>query len=281
MHLVDVHSHLNHADFARDLPEVLKRAEEAGVKAILCSGVNPPSNRQVLELVKKYPLIKASLGIYPIDALGLAEGGDEGYGLPRQTVPINLEEEFAFIEKNKDKVVAIGEVGMDFYWAKKEETYQKQAENFRRIIRFTIKLKKPIIIHSRKAEEECLDILEQEIKQQEREQQGKQNVIPVILHCFSGRKSLITRAAALGYYFSIPPNILRSGSFQELVKKVDIQQLLTETDAPYLSPYPGQRNEPVFVLESIKKIAEIKKIGVEETAEKIWANYQMIFSTPK
>ncbi len=269
MPLVDVHSHLNHADFARDLPEVLKRAEEAGVKAILCSGVNPPSNRQVLELVKKHPLIKASLGIYPIDALGLAEAE---IGLPRQTVPIDLEEEFTFIEKNKDKVVAIGEVGMDFYWAKKEETYQKQAENFRRIIRFTIRLKKPIVIHSRKAEEECLDILEQEIKQQE---------IPVILHCFSGRKSLITKAAALGYYFSIPPNIRRSGSFQELVKKVDIQQLLTETDAPYLSPYPGQRNEPAFVLESIKKIAEIKKIGVEETAEKIWANYQMIFSTPK
>lgn len=281
MHLLDVHCHLNHADFAQDLPEVLKRAEKAGVKAILCSGVNPPSNRHVMELAKKYPLIKASLGIYPIDALGLAEAE---IGLPRQTVPIDLKEEFAFIEKNKDKVAAIGEVGMDFYWAKKEETYEKQADNFRKIIRFTIKLKKPIIIHSRKAEEECLDILEEEIKnigenndKNNGKHNGKQNVIPVILHCFSGRKSLITRAAALGYYFSIPPNILRSGSFQELVKKVDINQLLTETDAPYLSPYPGQRNEPAFVLESIKKIAEIKKMSVEEVAEKVWENYGRVF----
>ncbi len=270
MNLLDVHCHLNHADFKADLPEVLKRAEQAGVKAILCSGVNPPANRQVLELAKKYPLIKASLGIYPIDALGLAEAE---IGLPRQTVPINLEEEFAFIEKNKGKVAAIGEVGMDFYWAKKEETYGQQTENFRKIIRFTSKLRKPIIIHSRKAEEECLDILEQEI--------NLKNEIPVILHCFSGRKSLITRAAALGYYFSIPPNILRSGSFQELVKKVDITQLLTETDAPYLSPFPGQRNEPAFILESIRKIAEIKKITVEEAAEKIWENYGKVFGTIK
>jgi len=285
MNLLDVHSHLNHNDFAADLPEVLARAEQAGVKAILCSGVNPASNRQVLELAKKYPIIKASLGIYPIDALGLAE---EDYGLPRQPIPINLKEEFAFIEKNKDTVAAIGEVGMDFYWATKEQTYEQQAENFRRIIRFTSKLHKPIVIHSRKAEEECLDILEQEVNNGENNNQesnkpasnkpeSSKPKIPVILHCFSGRKSLITRAAALGYHFSIPPNILRSGSFQELVKKVDIKQLLTETDAPYLSPYPGKRNEPAFVLESIKKIAEIKKLTVEEAAERIWENYGKVF----
>lgn len=261
MNLIDVHCHLNHADFSKDLSEVLKRAEQAGIKVILCSGVNPASNKEVLELAKKYPLIKASLGIYPIDALGLAEAE---IGLPRQTVPINLEEEFKFIEMNKDKVAAIGEVGMDFYWAKKEETYEKQAENFRKIIRFAIKIKKTVVIHSRKAEEECLDILEQEIKNKE---------ISIIQHCFSGRKSLMTRAAALGHYFSIPPNIIRSGSFEALVKKVDMQQLLTETDAPYLSPYPERRNEPAFVLETIKKIAEIKKLSVEETAARIWENY--------
>ena len=265
MNLLDVHCHLNHADFKKDLPEVLKRAEHAGMKVILCSGVNPVSNKEVLALAQKYPLIKASLGIYPIDALGLAEAE---IGLPRQTVPIDLEEEFAFIEKNKDKAISIGEVGMDFYWAKKEETYEKQAENFRKIIRFAIKIKKPLIIHSRKAEEECVEILEQEIKNKE---------IPVIQHCFSGRKSLITRAAALGHYFSIPPNILRSGSFEALVKKVNINQLLTETDAPYLSPYPETRNEPAFVLETIKKIAEIKRLSVEETAQKIWENYEKIF----
>lgn len=265
MDLVDVHSHLNHELFKKDLNEVLQRAQKAGIKSILVSGVNPPANREVLELAKKYPLIKASLGIYPIDALGLAEGET---GLPRQTVPINLDDEFKFIEKHKQEVIAIGEVGMDFFWAKKEGTYEQQADNFRKIIRFAIKIKKPIVIHSRKAEEECLQILEEEIKNKE---------IPVIQHCFSGRKSLISKGIELGHYFSIPPNILRAGNFQTLVKKAPMAQLLTETDAPWLSPYPGKRNEPAFVLETIKKIAEIKEISVKETAKVIWDNYKTIF----
>ena len=265
MNLIDVHCHLNHALFKDDLNHVMERAKKAGIQAMLCSGVNPPANREVLKLAEKYPLIKASLGIYPIDALGLAEAET---GLPRQTVPIDLDDEFKFIEMNKEKVTAIGEVGMDFYWAKKEETMEKQADNFRKIIRFTIKIKKPIVIHSRKAEEECVQILEQEIKNKE---------IPVIQHCFSGRKSIIRKAASLGHYFSIPPNIVKSHNFQTLVKIVDIKQLLTETDAPWLSAVSGQRNEPAFVLESITKIAEIKGLSIEETAEQVWQNYLRIF----
>ncbi|MBI2152032.1 TatD family hydrolase, partial [Candidatus Woesearchaeota archaeon] len=231
MKLVDVHCHLNHEYFQSQMAEVLKRAEEAGVSAIVTSGVNPPANREVMELVRKHPLIlRASLGIYPIDALGLSEGET---GLPRYPDKISLEEEFAFIKQaiyeSKDKdgqdlVVSIGEVGMDFHWAKKEETFEKQASNFRKIIQFAISIKKPLVIHSRKAEKECLDILEEEIKNQE---------IKVDLHCFSGNKRLIERAAKLGYYFSIPPNIIKLQHFQTLVQMVDIKQLLTETDAPW------------------------------------------------
>jgi len=262
---VDVHCHLNHDLFKPDLEQVLERARKAGLKTLLVSGVNPVSNKEVLALAKKYPLIKASLGIYPIDALGLAEAE---IGLPRQIVPINLADEFRFIEKNKDVVVAIGEVGMDFHWADKDKTYAQQADNFRQIIRFAIKLKKPLVIHSRKAERECLEILEQEIKNKE---------IPVINHCFSGKKNLISKAAGWGHYFSIPPNILRSHSFQTLVKMVDLRQLLTETDAPYLSPYTGKRNEPAFIVETIKKIAEIKGLSEKEVADSIWKNYERIF----
>ncbi|MBI2669275.1 TatD family hydrolase [Candidatus Woesearchaeota archaeon] len=264
MNLIDVHCHLNHALFKDDLEPVLERAKKAGLKAIVCSGVNPVSNKEVLELAKKYPFIKACLGIYPIDALGLAENE---FGLPRQPVPINLDEEFRFIEKNKNNIIGIGEIGMDFHWADKEKTYAQQAENFRKIIRFAIKVKKPIVIHTRKAELECIDILEQEVHGE----------IPVDLHCFSGKKALIKRAAALGYYFSVPPNIIRSHSFQELVKIVDLRQLLTETDAPYLSPYTEQRNEPAFVVETIKKMAEIKRLTNEEVAEAIWKNYEKVF----
>ena len=266
MNLIDVHCHLTHDYFKDKLDAVLKRAEKAGLKAIVVSGVNPKANREVLALAKKHPkLIKASLGIYPIDALGLAAAE---IGLPRQTEKINLEEEFKFIEKNKEEILCIGEVGMDFHWASREETYEKQAENFRKIIRFAIKIKKPLVIHSRKAEEECLQILEEEIKNHE---------IPVVQHCFSGRKSLMSKGAELGHYFSIPPVIMKSFNFQTLVKKVPLTQLLTETDSPWLSPYQDKMNEPAFVTESIKKIAEIKELSEEEVAEQIWKNYEKIF----
>ena len=266
MNLVDVHCHINHELLKPQIEEVLKRAEEAGVKAILLSGVNPENNREVIQLAEKYPIIKPSLGIYPIDALGL--GSDET-GLPEHQGKINLEEEFGFIKNNLDKVAAIGEIGMDFNWATKEETYEEQAENFRKIIRFAIKVKKPIVIHSRKAEAECLEILEQEIKN---------NEIPVIQHCFSGRKSLMSKAIELGHYFSIPPNILVASNFKTLAKKAPMEQLLTETDAPWLSPEKGVPNEPKNVLLTVKKIAEIKELTVEETAEKIWDNYLRVFN---
>ena len=266
MNLIDVHCHLTHDQFKDKLDEVLQRAQKAGLKIIIVSGVNPQANREVLDLAKKHPkLIKVSLGIYPIDALGLAEGDT---GLPRQTEKINLEEELKFIEKNKDKIVSIGEIGMDFHWADKEKTYAQQAENFRKIIRFAIKIKKPIVIHSRKAEEECLQILEEEIKNKE---------IPVIQHCFSGRKALMTKGVELGHYFSIPPCIVKSFNFQTLVKKVPLTQLLTETDSPWLSPYKERMNEPAFVTESIKQIALEKEMSEEEVAAQIWKNYEAVF----
>ena len=157
---------------------------------------------------------------------------------------------------------------MDFHWASREETYEQQAENFRRIIRFALKIQKPLVIHSRKAEEECIQILSEEIKNRE---------IPVINHCFSGGKAVISKAAALGHYFSIPPNIVKASNFQTLVKLVDLNQLLTETDSPWLSPIKGQKNEPAFVLKSVEKIAEIKGLTREEVARQIWQNYEKVF----
>lgn len=266
MNLIDIHCHLTHDYFKDKLDAVLKRAEQAGLKVLVVSGVNPPANREVLALAKKHPrLIKASLGIYPIDALGIQP---EGVGMKHHVGPIDLEKEFKFIEENKKDVHCIGEVGMDFHWADKDKTYEKQAENFRKIIRFAIKIKKPLVIHSRKAEEECLDILEEEIQNHE---------IPVIQHCFSGRKALMTKGAELGHYFSIPPVITKSFNFQTLVKKVPITQLLTETDSPWLSPYREQMNEPAFVVESIKQIARIKGMSEKEVVDQIWKNYQKVF----
>lgn len=263
MNLVDVHCHLNHKELRDSLDEIIARAKKAGVKAIIVSGTNTLSNQDVLEMAKKDKIIKVSLGIHPIDALGLSEGET---GISKQKGKIDLEREFKFIETHKDQIVSIGEVGLDFHWDKSH--HPEQRDIFRRIIRFAIRIKKPIVVHTWDAEEECLNILEEEIKNKE---------IPVVLHCFSGRKSLISKAKNLGDYFSVPPSIVRLGNFQTLVKKVDLKQLLTETDAPWQTPFKGQLNEPAFVVGTVKKIAEIKKISPEEAAEQIWENYQRVF----
>ena len=262
MKLVDVHCHLNQEYFLDKLDEVLERAKKAGLKAIIVSGTNHLANKQVLELAKKDPILKVSLGMHPIDALGLSEGET---GIPKQEEKIDLEKEFEFMEKNKDGMLAIGEIGLDFHWD--QEHHEEQKEIFRKIIRFAIRIKKPIIVHTWDAEEESVDILEEEVHGE----------IPIILHCFGGRKSLITRAKEFGYYFTVPPSILRIGNFQTLVRKVDLKQLLTETDAPWQSPFKGERNEPAYVLETIKKIAKIKKLSEEEVADQIWENYERVF----
>jgi len=262
MNLVDVHCHLNHELFKEDINEVIARAKKAGMKAIIVSGTNTAANRQVLELARRDSIIKVSLGIHPIDALGLSEGET---GIPKQHGPIDLDEEFKFIEKHKKEIEAIGEVGLDFHWDK--EHHEEQKEIFRKIIRFAVKIKKPLIVHTWEAEVECLDILEKEAG----------NNVPVIMHCFGGRKALITRAKELGYYFSLPPAIVKNSTYKTIAQKVELKQLLTETDAPWQSAITGKRNEPSQVLEAVKKIAEIKKISAEEAAEQIWKNYQRLF----
>jgi len=251
MLLIDVHAHLDLKEFDSDLDEVIKRAETAGVKAIISNGINYKSNRKTLELSKKYSIIKPALGLYPDDAIKLTEE--------------QIQDELNFIEKNKDKIIAIGEVGLDYKYCKKKQEQELQKEIFLKIINISKKINKPLIIHSRKAEPDVIDILE------------NSNAKKVILHCFSGKLKLIKKAAELGFYFSVPTNITYSQHFQKLAEIVDINKLLTETDSPYLSPYKNRRNEPSFIIEAIKKIAEIKNTDINETANNIFMNYQKVF----
>jgi len=261
MILVDDHCHLMHAAY-KDLDQVIERAKKAGVKAIICSGINPPTNREALEIAKKYPMIRASLGIYPVDALGIEQ--DVEAGLKVHKGPIDLDDEFEFIKQNKDKIAAVGECGLDYHWIKDKELQKKERENFARIIEFVEKLKKPIIVHTRKAEEDCINML------------TSSKIKNVVLHCFEGRKSLIKRAADAGYIFSIPTNIVKSQHFQILAEMASINQITTETDGPYLSP-AGFPNEPANVKVVVEKIAQIKGFTPEEVANNIWLNFQRIY----
>ena len=257
--LIDIHCHLDHPSFDGRTDELVENAKKAGLKVILTAGINPETNRNTLEMAKKYDVVKAALGIYPPKTLQKEiEAGD--YALKPNI--FDADEEIEFINKNKGEIAAIGECGLDY---SQDEDQKKQKELFEKLISLAEKIKKPIIIHSRKAEADCVDILE------------SSNVKKVLLHCFSGKKKLVRRAAELGFYFSIPTNVVRAQNFQLMVEEVDINQLFCETDSPYLSPFKERMNEPALVLESYKKIAEIKGMELKEVVNNVWMNWQKVF----
>jgi len=243
--LIDVHTHLDSKSFRKDLTEVIERAKQENVVAIVNNGLNIESNRKTLELSKKYSIIKPSLGLYPLDALKLSEE--------------EIEKEIEFIKKSKH--VAISEVGLDYLTSKDK----KQEIIFEKFISLAEKLKIPIIVHSRKAEEECLNLL------------ISSKIKKVILHCFNGDKKQIKLAEKNNFMFSIPTIITRSKHFQDLVKNVSLKNILTETDAPLLSPFPKTRNEPAFIKETIKQIAVDKRLNEQEVEKIIFMNYQSTF----
>lgn len=271
MKYIDIHAHLETPRFKEDLDNVIQRCQEKDC-AVINAGVNPGTNKKCLELKNKYPeTIKISFGLYPIDALAREIESSESKDFLKHTEPFNVDEEIKWIEKNKDECVAIGEIGLDYNWdeiKKSEELKDKQKRVFQKIISLSKKIQKPIIIHSRKAEQDAIEILEKEIPN---------NEVPVIMHCFNGKKSLIKRCVENGWYFSVPPIITRLEHFKMLVQGTPIEQLLTETDSPYLSPNPGERNEPINVQTTIEEIAKIKNLDVEEVREIILENSERVF----
>jgi len=260
MKLIDIHAHLEHKRFEKDLDKVISRFKGAGGEVVINSGVNPGTNRKALELSEKYDVVKCSFGIYPIDALAKEIEGNE---FLRKVEKFDVDEEIKWIVKNKNKCIAIGECGLDYNWLTGKEKEQKAV--FEKVISMTEKINKPIIIHSRKAEEDAIEILE------------SSKIKKIIMHCFNGKKGLIKRARDNGWFFSVPPVIKRLHHFQNLVSLVDLKQLLTETDAPYLSPIAGKRNEPKNVSVSIEEIAKIKELKKEEVAEEVWENAKEFF----
>ncbi|MDO8509178.1 MAG: TatD family hydrolase [Nanoarchaeota archaeon] len=244
---IDVHCHL---DICKDIDKIIEEVRKKKIGIIISNGVKPSVNRKILELAKKYKEVKCSMGIYPIDALALSDG--------------EIDEEIKFIRKNKDKVTAIGEVGIDY--KEDSENWDRQKKIFRKFINLSIELNKPIIVHSRKAEKECIEILEE------------LNAKKVVMHCFSGKFSLIERISRNGWFLSIPGNVNHSEQFQNIAKKIDIKNLLCETDAPYLHPLKERDNTPVNVIYSYKKIAELKNMKIKDVEKAIEKNYYRLFS---
>ena len=248
--LVDVHAHLQYRDFENDLDEVIKRAKKIGIKAIIVNGLTKDDNKVVLELGNKYDLVKVALGIHPNEV--------------KNTSDEELENIFSLIKENKENIVALGECGLDYYHDKEESVIRRQKEVFIKFLELAKEINKPVIIHSRKAEKEVIDILE-----------GFK--IKTLLHFFTGNMKLAKRAEDIGCYFSIPVSILRSEHFKTLVDRTALSRLLTETDSPYGNPEVG-RNEPSFVKKTIKEISVIKGLTIADTENIIYQNFQSLFS---
>ena len=262
--LIDVHCHLDHKLYEKELDKVIERAKKSGVKIIVTNGVEFNTNEISLRLAEKYDIVKAALGYYPEDALD-REAEIENFNLSSK----GINEVLVQIETNKDKIIAIGEVGLDLFHGK-NITIQK--EHLGKLVNLAIKLNKPIILHSRKAEKELIGFIKE----------FKINPDKVILHCFSGNSTLIKQAIAEGYNFSVPTNLVRSDSFKSLVNLVPLNKLFTETDGPYLSPYKNEdktfnRNESAYIIESIKEIAKIKNLQVEQVESQIEDNFKRVF----
>lgn len=247
--IIDVHSHLFFYD--KIIDEKMKENIEKGVKIIIENGLNKESNRKVIEESKKYNVIYYALGYHPTDIV--KESDDL------------LESELDFIERNTDKkFLAIGEIGLDFYWIKEEDSIKREKIWLEKLLELAEKLKKPAILHARSAELETIEMAEN-------------FKCTKILHSFWSRKHLKI-AIDKGFYISMPAFVYKDKALQEIAKETPLDLLLTETDAPFLDPIEKRNNNSWKIIYGLEKISKIKNIEVEELMNIIIKNFEKAFN---
>jgi TatD DNase family protein len=252
--LFDTHVHLNAEQFDEDLEEVISRAREAGVEKMVVVGFDRPTINRAMELIEQYEFLYASIGWHPVDAIDMKD------------------EDLAWIEElsNHSKVVAIGEMGLDYHWDKSPKDVQKEV--FRKQIHLAKKVKLPIIIHNRDATQDIVDILREE---------GAEEV-GGIMHCFSGSPEIAQECVDMNFYISLggPVTFKNAKKPKEVAKEIPLEKLLIETDCPYLAPHPnrGKRNEPAYVKLVAEQIAELKEVSLEEVENITTENAKKLFN---
>ena len=246
--LVDTHTHLYDPVFDEDREAVLEDAERAGIGAVITVSENLTDAKRILELAGLHHLIRPAAGLYP-------------------TILDNDQAERmeAFIRDHRSVLVAIGEVGLD-YWKVKEPGDKKiQRDIFGRFINLSKELDLPLNVHSRSAGRHAVSLL------------LDSGAIKVQMHAFDGKAAAALPAVEAGYFFSVPPSVVRSRQKQKLVKRLPLDCLLVETDSPVLGPEPGTRNEPANLQVAIKAIAEIKDLSPLEVVEQVIENTRRLY----
>ncbi len=237
MRLFDSHCHLEEEAFDEDREEVIKRAIQAGVIGIVTSPIYPEDVPKALNL--RGDIVHVSIG------LDVAEYGDDE----------EVERTIELILENQDKIVAVGEVGLDYKVAKNGPPKERQKEVFRKFISLAKELDKPLVIHSRWAQRPVLRVLDE------------MGAEIVILHAFGGTPADVEFAVERGWYVSVPTNVVRSANVQRVAKATPLENMVLESDSPVLAPNPTERNEPSNISISVRFIAELKGVEPEELAE--------------
>jgi TatD DNase family protein len=233
--MIDTHVHLNFEEYIDDLNMVIMNAEDQGVEKMIVVGIDDVSSAYAVTLAEQYPNLYATVGIHPSEA--------------------HISTQFMTSFVNHPKVVAIGECGIDLHYS--NDNIEEQTETFKKQIELAIEYDKPIIIHSRSAVKECLDVL--------KPYKGK---VRGVFHCFSGTLEEADRVIDLGMYIGLDGPITFKNAFdaKALAKHIDLKHILVETDSPFLSPDPlrGRRNEPANVKYVIRALAKLKGMNVED-----------------
>ncbi|KEP25210.1 TatD family hydrolase [Bacillus zhangzhouensis] len=251
--LFDTHAHLNAEQYNEDLEQVIERAKSEKVENIVVVGFDRPTITRAMELIEEYDFIYAAIGWHPVDAIDMTD------------------EDLAWIKElsQHEKVVAIGEMGLDYYWDKSPKEVQKEV--FRRQIALAKEVNLPIIIHNRDATEDVVTILKEE---------GAADV-GGIMHCFTGSLEIAKACMEMNFYISFggPVTFKNAKKPKEVVKDIPSDRLLIETDCPYLTPAPfrGKRNEPSYVKYIVEQIAELREMSFEELAELTTENAKKVF----
>lgn len=258
MRLFDSHAHYDDEKFDQDREEIIQKIYDSGVEKFISAGYSLESSKRAIELADKYEFIYTTVGISPNDV--------------KQTLEETIEDikklEDIITRKENDKIVGIGEIGLDYYWNKENKEIQKQA--FIMQIELANRLNLPITIHTREAVSDTLEIL----KQHPVQQKG-------VFHCCPLNRELVKEALKLGFYISFagPVTFKNSKNAQEIAEMVPNDRMLIETDSPYLAlePVRGTRNDSRNVRYIAEKIANIKSLSTEEIAEITYQNTLKIF----
>ncbi|MCK5339852.1 MAG: TatD family hydrolase [Desulfobulbaceae bacterium] len=250
---IDTHCHLDMKPYRHDLDHVLGQAGKHGVSRVITVGIDETSSRAAIALSERYDGVYATVGVHPHN---VEDATDSTYETLREM-------------SAHPKVIAYGEVGMDR--VKKYAPVELQKEHYIRQVRLAKELNLPLIIHDREAHDDIMEVLTAEAP------------FPVggVMHCFSGDLALAERVVELGLYVSIPGVVTfhNAKSLQEVAAKAPLSSLLLETDGPFLAPEPkrGKRNEPLYVLYTAMKVAQLRGVAVETVLEQTTANARRLF----